>query len=192
LNDAVASPEGEDIASVGSQLRLAREAARLSLDEVANALKFSPRQIELLEADQYAALPGSTIVRGFVRNYARLLRLDADSLLRQLEGIVPSAPAEVRPPDNMGIASQPRGLRELSPLVVIALVILLAASLLVLWHFFGPVVPQAAPPTDSTQAIPQQEQTVSGAPTLGSVITTESVMPPLAPQNRPCPHLPRR
>jgi hypothetical protein len=116
-------------------LRQAREAARLSLDEVAHALKFSPRQIELLEADQYGALPGSTIVRGFVRNYARLLKLDTDGLLRQLEAVMPSAPVEVRPPDNMGIASQPRSLRELSPLVAIALVALLAAVLLVqFWY----------------------------------------------------------
>ncbi len=128
---------------VGSQLRAAREAARLSFDEVAHALKFSPRQIESLEADDYASLPGVTIVRGFVRSYARLLKLDAEALLRQLEADLPSAPAEVRPPDNMGIASQPRGLREFSPVVTVAIVLLLAALLLALWHFFGPAAPHA-------------------------------------------------
>lgn len=141
--------------SVGRQLRLAREAAQLSRDEVAHALKFSPRQIGFLEADNYAALPGATIVRGFVRSYARLLKLDADALLRQLEPVIPSMPAEVRPPDNMGIASQPRGVRELSPLVTVALVLLLAATMLVLWHFFGPASPQ----TQTTTAMPGQATT---------------------------------
>jgi len=145
--------------SVGQQLRAAREAAQLSLDEVAHALKFSPRQIESLEADNFDALPGATIVRGFVRGYARLLRLDADALLRQLEPVMPSIPAEVRPPDNMGVASQPRGVRELSPLVTMAIVLLLAASMLVLWHFFGPSANRAMTTTSAPAVAPEAPQT---------------------------------
>ncbi|MEW5781728.1 MAG: helix-turn-helix domain-containing protein [Pseudomonadota bacterium] len=124
--------------SVGAQLRAAREAAQLTHDDVAQTLKFSPRQIAALEADDYAALPGATIVRGFVRNYARLLKLDAAALLQQLDAALPSGPAEVRPPDNMGIASERHGSRESSSLLTVSLVLLLAAALLVLWHFFGP------------------------------------------------------
>lgn len=138
------SPSAPTAASVGGQLRAAREAAGLSLDEVAHALKFSPRQIEALEADDYAALPGVTIVRGFARSYARLLKLDAETLLRQLEAALPQGPIEVRPPDNMGIASPPRGLREFSPVVAVAIVLLLAAVLLSLWHVFGPTARHAA------------------------------------------------
>lgn len=173
-------------ASVGEQLRLAREAAQLSLDEVAHALKFSPRQIESLEADNFAALPGATIVRGFVRSYARLLKLDADALLQQLEPVMPSMPAEVRPPENMGVASQPRGVRELSPLVTVALVLLLAAVMLVLWHFFGPAVPQ----TQTTTAMPEQAATPvqTPVPVDGQVLPAatpaalpaENAMPPQA------------
>jgi cytoskeleton protein RodZ len=173
--------------SVGRQLRLAREAAQLSLDEVAHALKFSPRQIESLEADDYAALPGATIVRGFVRSYARLLRLDADALLWQLEPVMPSLPAEIRPPDNMGIASQPRGVRELSPLVTVAIVLLLAAMMLVLWHFFGP----SSPRTQTTTALsgPEATQVQTPGPAESQIVEpsatpaatqAESVMPPQA------------
>ena len=35
----------------------------------------SARQVQALEADDYAMLPGRTFVRGFLRNYARLLGL---------------------------------------------------------------------------------------------------------------------
>lgn len=177
---------------VGSQLRAAREAARLSFDEVAHALKFSPRQIELLEADDYAALPGVTIVRGFVRSYARLLKLDPETLLRQLEAALPRAPVEVRPPDNMGIASQPRGLREFSPVVTVAIVLLLAALLLALWHFFGPAAPHATTmtspatvtgqPLDTpTQASDQAANPVStpGA-SPAAVPAGDTAMPPQA------------
>lgn len=176
---------------VGSQLRAAREAARLSFDEVAHALKFSPRQIELLEADDYAALPGVTIVRGFVRSYARLLKLDPEALLRQLEAALPRAPVEVRPPDNMGIASQPRGLREFSPVVTVAIVLLLAALLLALWHFFGPAAPHAtttAPATVTGQPLdtPAQasDQAANPVATTGAssaaVPAGENAMPPQA------------
>ncbi len=65
--------------TVGRKLRAAREAAGLSLADVAQSLKFTPRQIELLEADDYAALPGMTVVRGFIRSYAKLLKMDADA-----------------------------------------------------------------------------------------------------------------
>lgn len=124
--------------SVGRSLRAARVAAGLSVNEVAQILKFSPRQIEALETDNYAALPGNTIVRGFVRSYAKLLKLDAGALLSILDARSPSAPADVRPPDNMGIASQPGVDRQFSPLLSAAIVLALAALLLALWHFFGP------------------------------------------------------
>lgn len=75
--------------SVGQQLRAARLEAKLSITDVAQALKFSPRQIELLEQDAHADLPGMTIVRGFVRSYSRLLKLDTTALLKILDEASP-------------------------------------------------------------------------------------------------------
>ena len=68
-------PDGA--ATAGTLLRSAREAAGLSLDAVAQQLKLAPRQVRALEESDFAKLPGRTFVRGFVRNYARLLRLDS-------------------------------------------------------------------------------------------------------------------
>ena len=65
----------------GAQLRATREAFGLSLEEVAQQLKLAPRQVIALEDEDFAQLPGRTFVRGFVRNYARLLNLDGDQLL---------------------------------------------------------------------------------------------------------------
>lgn len=79
--------------SVGERLRTAREARRMNATEVAQMLKLSVRQIDALERDDWASLPGTTISRGFIRNYARLLGLDADELMRQLDEIDrPAAP----------------------------------------------------------------------------------------------------
>lgn len=69
---------------VGDTLRRARQARGMTIAEVAQNLKFAPRQIEALEEDRLEALPGATITRGMVRNYARLLKLDPEPLLGQV------------------------------------------------------------------------------------------------------------
>lgn len=70
---------------VGDRLRAAREAAGMSCADIAQALKFSQRQIEMIEANAWSELPGQTFVRGFVRNYARVVNLDPQPLLKELE-----------------------------------------------------------------------------------------------------------
>ena len=65
---------------VGGKLRTAREAKRLSLEDTAFALKLSPRQVADIEANEWSGLP-KTVIRGFVRNYARYLGLDPAQLM---------------------------------------------------------------------------------------------------------------
>lgn len=71
-------------AGPGARLRAARETAGLSLEQVAQQLKLAPRQVKALEDENFGELPGRTFSRGFVRNYARLLHLDAADLLAHL------------------------------------------------------------------------------------------------------------
>ncbi|HWZ74160.1 MAG TPA: RodZ domain-containing protein [Casimicrobiaceae bacterium] len=79
-------------AGAGALLRAAREAAGLSLDQVAQQLKLAPRQVKAIEDESFGELPGRTFSRGFVRNYARLLHLDAQDLLAHLPDVA-QAPA---------------------------------------------------------------------------------------------------
>lgn len=86
-------------ASVGEQLHAARLARKLSIGDVATALKLSLHQVEALEADDWARLPCKTIIRGFVRNYARLLNLDSDALMATLDTVpMPAGPELTMPP----------------------------------------------------------------------------------------------
>jgi cytoskeleton protein RodZ len=78
--------EAEAAASVGAELQRARESRGLALSEVAQQLKFAPRQLEALEQDRFDLLPGATFARGMVRNYARLLKLDPEPLLKSVGG----------------------------------------------------------------------------------------------------------
>lgn len=72
--------------SVGAELLAAREALGLSIADVAQQLKFAPRQLEALEQGRFDLLPGGTFARGMVRSYARLLRLEAEPLLERING----------------------------------------------------------------------------------------------------------
>lgn len=104
VDDAVTLIVDHAPQSVGQALRQAREARQLPLADVARALKLGERQLTALESDQWSELPGATFVRGFVRNYARLLALDAAPLMETLDqqlekpvtklNIPASAPAE--------------------------------------------------------------------------------------------------
>lgn len=71
---------------VGEELARAREARGLALADVAQQLKFAPRQLEALEQERFEALPGGTFARGMVRNYARLLKLDPGPLIERIAG----------------------------------------------------------------------------------------------------------
>ena len=118
--------------SAGAELRAAREAAGLTIDEVAQQLKLAPRQVRALEDEDYAKLPGRTFVRGFVRNYARFLELDPDAVLALLPGS-DVAPALERPtltPSGRAMGELPADApqrrswaRWLIPLVLIAIVV---------------------------------------------------------------------
>lgn len=92
----------------GSVLRAAREANGYSLSEISQVLKFSVRQLEALENDDYSNLQGSTFIRGFVRSYARYLRLDEVPLLAALEPKAPVVAADVQPIESTG-AEMPAG-----------------------------------------------------------------------------------
>lgn len=70
-----------DTLSPGAMLRQARTERGQSLDEVAQALRLSPRILSALEDDAYERLPGPTYVRGYLRSYAQFLGLSVRPLL---------------------------------------------------------------------------------------------------------------
>jgi cytoskeleton protein RodZ len=110
----------------GVALRAARTAQNLSLGEVARQLRLSVAQVEALEANAFERLPGPVFVRGFIRNYARLLRLDPDELLRHL---VPATAPEQEPTPAEAVRAEsfPARRRALWPWLVFAGIVLIVA-----------------------------------------------------------------
>lgn len=66
--------------SPGVLLRSRREAAGLSIEHVASQLYLLKSVVSSLEADCYDRIRGETYVRGYLRNYAKLVGLDSEEL----------------------------------------------------------------------------------------------------------------
>jgi transcriptional regulator with XRE-family HTH domain len=67
---------------IGGTLRAAREAEELSLAEVAEKTRITQRHLELIEAGDFAALPGRTYAIGFSRSFAKVVGLNPDEVAR--------------------------------------------------------------------------------------------------------------
>ncbi|MDR2710747.1 MAG: DUF4115 domain-containing protein, partial [Burkholderiales bacterium] len=135
----------------GALLIAAREAAGFSVDDVARLLKLAPRQIQALEQENFTALPQRTFVRGFIRNYARLLKIDAGVVLAALppEGPQTTSPAAfsvknpMRTTTVLSSYDKPRFWR--GALIVVALAAIAAA------FYFWPRLSVLLPKLNHTQ-----------------------------------------
>lgn len=86
MNEQTSTQESEQSNNgIGATLRSLREAKQFSLAQASARLKYSQRQINALENEQWDILPTGMSLRGFVKNYARYLETDVDSILSILD-----------------------------------------------------------------------------------------------------------
>ncbi len=98
--------EGSAVPDLGELLRSERVRQGLSLAEVARRLCLSEQQVTAIESPTHTSvpLPNPTFLRGYVRNYARILRLtNTDQLLKML----PDSPAQMYSGGNLVRSMQP-------------------------------------------------------------------------------------
>jgi len=91
--------------TVAEQLRQAREARGLSLHQVADILKIRTDHLQALEAGDYKPFSAPVYVRGFVRAYSRLLKLDVAQVMAALDGEMGQIKKLSEPPP---LTDQPR------------------------------------------------------------------------------------
>lgn len=72
-----------ELASFGEELRREREIRGISLKEIADSTKISKRFLEAIERNDHKTLPAPVFTRGFVREYARYLGLNADEIVNR-------------------------------------------------------------------------------------------------------------
>src|SRR5450432_143792 len=71
--------------TVAEQLRAAREAKKLSVQQVADATKIRTDHIRALEEGNFGAFSAPVYIRGSVKNYATLLKLKVPQLMLVLD-----------------------------------------------------------------------------------------------------------
>lgn len=73
------------MATVAEQLKCARESLHLSIYQVAEATKIKTDHVRALESGNYNLFSAAVYIRGFVRTYSTLLKLDVPSVMAILD-----------------------------------------------------------------------------------------------------------
>jgi cytoskeletal protein RodZ len=94
------------MSTVAEQLHLAREAKNLTVHQVAEVTKIRTDHIRALEEGNFNAFSAPVYIRGFVRTYANLLKLDVPRLMTKLDQELGATDKFREPPP---LTDQPRG-----------------------------------------------------------------------------------
>jgi cytoskeleton protein RodZ len=174
----------------GQLLAAARAAKGMTVAEAALQLKLSASQVTALEADDYSKLPGPVFIRGFVRNYARLLDLDGEALIDAMDLPHAPAPASAAVPVSRNIPFPAKRAPSWLP-YALGLLALVVAALVFEFMISGPqqAVVVTMPTPASTQApVPRPEPAAREAWVPGQISAPASPVsavtadaPPAAP-----------
>ena len=152
---ATGRPETAQTASgagaAGAVLLSERRRQGLSLGDISRQLKLSVRQVEALERDDYSAYKGPVFIHGFLRNYAKLLGLDPEPLIRATDLMLnpPIVPAATpREPEQLQPVRADRQKQLLWPAAGVVLLVGIALSV----YFGGRRAPDAARGTPTIAA----------------------------------------
>lgn len=138
----------------GAQLRQARERAGLGRAEVARNLRVTDRVIECLEYELFDELPPPIFVRGYLRQYAAMLRIPSEEIIHLYNRTHGERPAPlIRESLRQRLVDRQLGFRVWPVLTVLVVV----ATLLGLWLFGGQHLTQVA---DVLQDKPLQNNTL--------------------------------
>ncbi len=181
----VETPPGRE--GPGSQLRAKRQERGLDLAEVAAQLHLTSAVIQQLERDDYEGL-GHVFAIGYLRNYARLLRLDPEPYVELYRTQVQNVPTPVPRP------ARPQK-RRLSLLPLSGLFLFLVVGIMGLWYVWSVPSPRPkeasspdfsgdAPPAEPASSVPveRQEPAHSGAASPPVLLPSEPALVSMEPE----------
>jgi len=169
----------QEAARVGEELREARNALGVSLEDAAAQLRINKRYLQALEEGRVKDLPGAAYAVGFVRSYATALGLDPDDAVRRFRDV--SGTAVAKSGDLVFPEPVPR--RGIPTGVLAALGLALAMGGYIAWYQWsgrGERVVDAVPP------LPPRLERAAEGPVTQAVPPAPVVEPP-APAPVPAP-----
>jgi cytoskeleton protein RodZ len=128
------------IEPLGEVLLAARNAKNLTQKDASDNLRLSLKQIDALETNAFDLLPDAMITRGFIRNYARFLDVDAEPLLASYRARVPD-----KSPNTLKVQSSMNHVvltKESQPWLKYILASILVLLFLLSWFFYMDYMPK--------------------------------------------------
>jgi len=161
---------GRSAPGFGYALAQSRVRAGLSLEQAAARIRLHPRQLRALEDEDLAALPAAAYAAGFVRNYARELKIDPGPLVEDLNAKLRISGLGTRAPDLGTGGTVPvrllddRGWRQLVLAVIV--IGLVCAGLIGVWmaHSGGGLGPTATRAVAGSAPLHAAEAATAGKP----------------------------
>lgn len=161
-------------ATAGGELRAAREASGLTLQQVSASTRISQRHLAAIENDAFAELPGRTYAIGFARTYARQFGLDEKVIAAKVREQLDKAGVDARPRIATFEPGDPARVpsRSLGWLSALAVVLVLGALFVVARAYLFPAadLPPLAGETPSAAA--STAPAASAASSAGEVTFT--------------------
>jgi len=120
----------EKTQSIGQVLKAARLAQVMSAQDIARQLRLSEKQIEAIEEDDHSKFPNQIFLRGFIRNYAKLVREDTKKFSQLLGETFPPTSTQAITFSVDGTPFIPDHKKSKGNLIIL-LIVVLVSSLLV-------------------------------------------------------------
>jgi len=159
------TPADNAVPSPGRRLQQAREAMGMEVATVAEQLHLSKELVYALEEENYEILPARVFVRGYYRNYARLVNVPEEIVLKEFGKRCPEGEdCTVPPAVAQGVRKEIRSSHGLVRLATWLIVIALITVFGLWWKSY---LDKAAVPEEAITAAPQtqsQQQTAALEP----------------------------
>ena len=168
--------EATEFLSAGQQLKAAREAKGLSLEDIASETRIPLRHLESLEASDWDRLPAPTYTLGFAKSYASAVGLDRAEIGDQLRADMGGFRTDSSAVETFEPADPARTMPKW--LVISAIAAIVIVALVFSWihnrsvseePYSVPVATQAQPVQQTAAPAPQQPQ---AAAAQGPVVLT--------------------
>lgn len=152
-------------ATLGDRLRVLREDARLSVEELGKNINVNPKYLTAIEESRYHDLPGLVYARQFVRRYAEALETDigmAMGIFEQEYNVVTKSKPSTRPLLTQRVTTDFHWARRHARLIVAGMVVMI-----VLGYIGAQAVKNFLPPklvvSEPTQDISTKESSITVA-----------------------------
>ena len=124
----------EKTRSIGQVLQAARLAQDMSTQDIARQLRLSEKQVTAIEEDDHSKFPNQTFLRGFIRNYAKLVREETGEFSQLLQQTFPPVSSQVisYPVDGTPFTSDHKQSRGNIIIILVALLV----SLLLIYEVY--------------------------------------------------------